>query len=266
MEKTLFTAYGRATTYYGELYPELKSQPVDHVFIESATGENWRLFGGQDVVTPLTPAVGSAAINYEWFKRVHGEGSQIAGTVAGINVYVTGTCQNAANRLLALGLGDVSKAQGHPLVILAYGKYGFGVMAFIDLIRSTAQSLNGEVSQSDVDATISEIAGDQDDEFSILEQDFDKRFGLPDSEIPSAKRLALKKKYLEYHDRREKVYAETPSNPNGIAFQKDYSSRMKVLMFQYLTDCHDVLGDECWTNSLKLPSVSAALARLTGGA
>jgi hypothetical protein len=164
--------------------------------------------------------------------------------------------------LLALGHGNVSGAQGHALVLLVYGQYGFGVKEFVGVVESTARSL--DVPEADVVAVVRDIRGNCESELAVLERDFDKRLGSHLSEVSGAKRNALRDKYLEYHEKRERVYSETPSNPGAEAFQRDYVSRVSHLISEYLHDCHDTVGEELWTNSLRLPSVDAAMAFLTG--
>lgn len=260
MDTILFTAYGRKTTGYDKRFPNIHLPPLDHVFIRSSSGQQWHLFGQKDKITPQNPQVGTAKISLPWFEHVHGNPN----TAAGIILKVTGTCQNAANRLLALGGGDVSGAQGNELVILAYGKYGFKRHEFIEHVRKTAERLNGIIPQGTVDNVTRQISGDCDSDLNGLKQEFDERFhGHP---LPNPTLNEFKRAYVDYHFRREQVFNELYSQKNNVKnadkFQKEYIKRVGLMLQEFLETCQDLLGDDLWTKELNLPPARAAVTML----
>ena len=261
MDTILFTAYGRQTTGYKKRFPDTPLPPLDHVFIRSSAGQQWQLFGSnKDIVSPQTPQVGSAEISLPWFEHVHGNPD----TAAGIILKVTGTCQNAANRLLALGGGDVSRAQGNELVILAYGKYGFKRLEFIERIQKAAELLNGIIPEETVENVTKQIACDCDSDLNGLKQEFDERFnGHP---LPKTILDEFKRAYVDYHSRREQVFndlfSKKTDTKNGNKFQKIYIKKLTIMLQTFLETSQDLLGEELWTKELNLPPAAAAIAML----
>lgn len=152
--------------------PGLEGVKMDHVWVSAEVGpHNWNCFGrGRDYnhkkeTTPLGTATG----NIEWMAAVYGpnaegkDGRDDNPPAAGCVELYHGVCQNAANRMLAMTEenADVSKAAANEIVVLAFGKYGFGVDAFIELLRNAAEDLNnrkpGCVSDEELNRTLENI-------------------------------------------------------------------------------------------------------------
>jgi len=143
-------------------------EEVDHVFL--APGDlsyDWNCFGGgvNELRNPNAKAyvreIGSAVGNVVWMNEVYrGLGR---GDSAGVNNCFNGVCQSVGNRLMAMAEGDcdASKAKGNELVVLVYGKYGFGVDEFIALVRERAAALNermpGCVAAEDVERVVAKL-------------------------------------------------------------------------------------------------------------
>ena len=179
MNDRLIDLYGRVSDGYLPLDEKTKAilrklhRPekidVDHVFMApDDLSINWNCFGGgveeitskderiRKRVRPLVSGHG----NIEWMRAVYGPiGSAAAGVVNCFN----GVCQTVGNRLMAMTKENVdsSKAKGNELVVLVFGKYGYGVRDFVKLIRTKADELNaakpGTVSAEEVVRTVANV-------------------------------------------------------------------------------------------------------------
>ena len=87
----------------------------------------------------------------------------VGNAAAGVTNLFNGVCQTVGNRLMAMTKENVdsSKAKGNELVVLIFGKYGYGVEDFVKLIRTKADELNaakpGTVSAEEVARTVANI-------------------------------------------------------------------------------------------------------------
>ena len=139
---TTITVYASRSDNYFPGMPELH---VDHVWLHSENPfHNWNCFGRgvSSIEDPGSRQLLSVAGNAEWMAAVYGSESEGRGSErpsAGIRNNVGGVCQNVANRLLAMTEDnpDVSVADGNPLVVLAFGKYGIDVSGFNRRLRRT---------------------------------------------------------------------------------------------------------------------------------
>jgi len=145
-----------------------KLSEVDHVFLAPQDlSYDWNCFGGGlNELRNLNAKsqvreIGAAVGNVVWMNEVYrGLGR---GDSAGINNCFNGVCQNVGNRLMAMAEGDcdASKAKGNELVVLVYGKYGFGVDEFVTLVRDKAIALNartpGRVAAEDVERVVAKL-------------------------------------------------------------------------------------------------------------
>ena len=165
---TTVTVYASRSDNYFPGMPELH---VDHVWLHSKDPfHNWNCFGRgtSSIGKPGSRQLLSVAGNDEWMAAVYGSESEGKGSerpAAGIRNNVGGVCQNVANRLLAMTEDnpDVSVADGNPLVVLAFGKYGIDVSGFKRRLRETARELNARnpdtvmISDEELDRTIRNI-------------------------------------------------------------------------------------------------------------
>lgn len=179
MNERLINLYGRVSDGYLQLDDKTKAvlrklhRPekidVDHVFMAPEDlSINWNCFGGgieeltskdertRKRVRPLVSGLG----NIEWMRAVYGP---VGNAAAGVTNLFNGVCQTVGNRLMAMTRENVdsSKAKGNELVVLIFGKYGYGVEDFVKLIRTTADELNaaksGTVSAEEVARTVANI-------------------------------------------------------------------------------------------------------------
>lgn len=181
MKERLINLYGRVSDGYLKLDDKIKvvlrklNQPetieVDHVFMapEDLTLD-WNCFGGG--VNELRNAqlkkrvreIGFGHGNVEWMRSVYGP---VGSAAAGVTNCFNGVCQTVGNRLMAMTKEnvDTSKAKGNELVVLVFGKYGYGVADFINLIRKKADELNAAkpdaVSGEEVARTVANLEAGQ---------------------------------------------------------------------------------------------------------
>lgn len=177
MCERLVNLYGRVSDGYLQLDDKIKAvlrklnQPetieVDHVFMttEDLTPD-WNCFGGgvnelKDVQQKKrVREIGFGHGNIEWMRSVYGP---VGSAAAGVTNLFNGVCQTVGNRLMAMTKENVdsSKAKGNELVVLVFGKYGYGVMDFVKLIRMKADELNaakpGTVSAEEVARTVANV-------------------------------------------------------------------------------------------------------------
>ena len=188
MNEKLVNLYGRISDDYLKFDDKTKATlrkwhcsekiDVDHVFMApDDLSHDWNCFGGginelkNEQKKKRVNGIGSGHGNIKWMTAVYGlehegksdqktaEGREAAGVVNLFN----GVCQTVGNRLMAMTKENVdsSKAKGNELVVLVFGKYGYGVEDFVKLIRAKADELNaakpGTVSDEEVTRTISNI-------------------------------------------------------------------------------------------------------------
>ena len=132
----------------------LKGFRLDHVCMYDKEGShNWNCFGRgrSDIRNNDARILCIASGNAEWLAEVYGRDAEGKGgrddkdpLAAGVCELFNGVCQNVANRLLAMTEEnyDVSKASGNELVVLAFGKYGFGIDDFIQKVNDSAERVN----------------------------------------------------------------------------------------------------------------------------
>ena len=177
MNERVVNLYGRVSDGYLKLDDTTKAvlrklhRPekidVDHVFMAPEDKScNWNCFGGgieelaRSTTAPLVRMLASGHGNVEWMKSVYGPSGSPA---AGVTNCFNGVCQTVGNRLMAMTKENVdsSKAKGNELVVLVFGKYGYGVADFVKLIRTKADELNvvkpGTVSDEEVTRTAANI-------------------------------------------------------------------------------------------------------------
>lgn len=171
MNERLINLYGRVSENYLQLDDEIRSGlrklhrsekiDVDHVFMApDDMSHDWNCFGGgcNELKSPDAQVrarvrrLESVHGNVDWMAAVYGqmhEGKSDPKTTegreaAGVTNLFNGVCQTVGNRLMAMTRenADSSKAKGNELVVLVFGKYGYGVEDFVKLIRTKADELN----------------------------------------------------------------------------------------------------------------------------
>ena len=164
----------KAYAIVSEGYAGLPMIEMDHVFLVSDGGHNWNCFG-RGVETLSNPSLrgkvnylGEIEGNLEWMAKAYAPKTEecILGSrpEAGVHNQYSGVCQNAANRILAMGSGELSvaKAKMNELAVLLYGKFGFDVESFVAKIEAAAGELNrtkpGSVTQDELDAVKARFA------------------------------------------------------------------------------------------------------------
>ena len=217
--------------------PQLKGFKLEHTWLSAEAGRhNWNCYGrgrgnnhDRDA-RRLCVAHG----NVEWMAQVYGpeaEGKPSRGpndpAAAGVVELLHGVCQNATNRMLAMTEEnlDASKAGGNELVVLAFGKYGFGVEAFVDRLKETAAMLNaatpGIVTEAELARTLANVEAGRTAgaEFEALTDDLPMIKDAFLTRTTSAQRAEFAKEYAAFQTRRSEKFLEVEKSnlPNHDA-------------------------------------------------
>jgi len=203
----------------------LKGFKLEHTWLSTEFGpHNWNCYGRGRGNNNDPDARRLAVVhgNVRWMAEVYGteaEGRSGRGdddpAAAGVVELLHGVCQNATNRMLAMTVEnlDVSKAGGSELVVLAFGKYGFGVESFIERLNETAARLNaqhpGTVSGEELRRTLSNVnAGTMvGAEFEALMDDLPEIRAAFMTKATERQRGEFAKKYAAFQLRREETFS-----------------------------------------------------------
>ncbi len=244
---------------------ELKGFRLDHTWLSTESGpHNWNCYGrGRNNNHDAdTRRIGLAHGNVSWMAAVYGptaEGRSGRGdndpAAAGVIELLHGVCQNAANRMLAMTEEnlDVSKAAGNELVVLAFGKYGFGVDRFVECLRTTAADLNakapGSVTEEELRRTMANIkvGTTVHAEFYALTDDLPSIRDAFKEAATDRQRIEFAEKYAAFQLRRaEKFVAiEKLRLPNHDA-RGQMASFLKVELSNLLESMREGLGSDVY--------------------
>lgn len=245
---------------------ELKGFRLDHTWLSTESGpHNWNCYGRgrSNNHDANTRRIGVAHGNVAWMAAVYGpkaEGRSGRGdndpAAAGVVELLHGVCQNAANRILAMTEEnlDVSKAAGNELVVLAFGKYGFGVDRFIERLKVTAADLNakvpGSVTEEELRRTIANVkAGTTvNAEFYALTDDLPSIRDAFKVSATDRQRIEFAEKYVAFQSRRAEKFAaiEKLHLPNHDA-RGQMASFLKVELSNLLEYMRGNLGEDVYT-------------------
>ena len=213
-----------APTWYD--CPQLNGFKLEHTWLSAEAGHhNWNCYGRGRGNNHDCDArrLGVAHGNVEWMAQVYGpeaEGKPGRGpndpAAAGVVELLHGVCQNATNRMLAMTEEnlDASKAGGNELVVLAFGKYGFGIEAFIDRLKLTAARLNsvtpGAVTEVELNRTLANVEAGRTvgAEFEALTDDLPIIREAFLAKTTSAQRARFAKEYAAFQFRRAERFLE----------------------------------------------------------
>ena len=245
---------------------ELKGFRLDHTWLSTESGpHNWNCYGRgrSNNHDADTRRIGVAHGNVAWMAAVYGpkaEGRSGRGdndpAAAGVVELLHGVCQNAANRILAMTEEnlDVSKAAGNELVVLAFGKYGFGVDRFVECLKATAADLNakspGSVTEEELRRTITNVkAGTTvNAEFYALTDDLPSIRDAFKVSATDRQRIEFAEKYVAFQSRRAEKFAaiEKLHLPNHDA-RGQMASFLKVELSNLLEYMRGNLGEDVYT-------------------
>ena len=244
---------------------EIKGIKLDHTWLSTESGpHNWNCFGrgrsnNQD---DDAQRVGVVHGNVAWMAAVYGanaEGKSGRGdndpAAAGVVELLHGVCQNAANRMLAMTEEnfDVSKAAGNELVVLAFGKYGFGVDQFLERLKATAAELNaeapGSVTEEELRRTLANVkAGTTvNAEFYALTDDLPSIRDAFKEAATERQRTAFAEKYSAFQLRRAEKFVsiEKLHLPKHDA-RGQMASFLKVELSNLLESIRGSLGEDVY--------------------
>ena len=268
---TTVTVYAsRSDNYFSDM-PELH---VDHVWLHSEKPfHDWNCFGrGASLIgKPGSRRLLSVVGNAEWMSAVYGSGSEGKGSecpAAGIVNNIGGVCQNVANRLLAMTEDnpDVSAADGNPLVVLAFGKYGIDVPGFKRRLRETARELNdrtpGTVSDEELDRTIRNVDRGRTAEAEIKSVLANlKASGTAQGQIrlDSEKQKDFLSAYSDFQKKRLAKHAEIEARAGSI---RDAKQEMKSFLWKEFVPVislfRDLVGKDVYDSGIQVLPKSVA--------
>lgn len=219
----------------------------------------------------------SVAGNAEWMGAVYGSESEGKGSerpAAGIVNNVGGVCQNVANRLLAMTEEnpDVSAADGNPLVVLAFGKYGIDVSGFKRMLRKTAFELNARnrgvavVSAEELDRTIRNVDKGRTAEAevkSVLANLQASGVARGAIRLDPAKKAAFLSTYSEFQKKRLAKHSEIEARAGSIRDAKqEMKSFLREEFVPVVRQFRDLVGKDIYHSVIQvLPrSVAKVLA------
>ncbi len=270
---TTMTVYAARSDNYFSGMPELH---VDHVWLHSANPfHNWNCFGRgvSSIGAPSSRRLFSVSGNVEWLAAVYGSRSEGQGSeqpAAGIVNNVGGVCQNVANRLLAMTEDnpDVSSADGNPLVVLAFGKYGIDVPGFKRLLRETARELNARkegtvvVSDEELDRTIRNVDKGRSAEAEIKSVLDNLKASVPVQEpirLDPEKKEAFLSAYSDFQKKRSAKHSEIEA---GETKGRDAKKEMQSFLWQEFVPVvrlfRDLVGKDVYDSGVQVLPNSVA--------
>jgi len=245
--------------------PQLRGIKLDHTWLSSECGpHNWNCYGRGRGNNKDHNArrLGLAHGNLAWMAEVYGPGAEGRSgrnpgdpAAAGAVELLHGVCQNVSNRMLAMTVEnlDVSKAGGNELVVLAFGKYGFGVEKFIERLKKTADRLNavtpGIVSKAELDRTLANVKAGMTvgAEFDALTDDLPIIRDAFRSKTTSSEKSEFAKEYAAFQHRRAEMFLEIEKSnlPNHDARGK-MAVFLKAELGRLLGKVQELLGSDVY--------------------
>ncbi len=250
--------------------PNVSGIKLDHVWVSTEVGpHNWNCYGRgrSDNHAPGSRLIGTATGNIDWMAAVYGPEAEGRGgrdndpAAAGCVELYHGVCQNAANRILSMTVenADVSKAAANEIVVLTFGKYGFGVDAFIDRLRESAERLNkgnpGSVSDEEVNRTLENIRQGTTvkAEFDALTDDLPMLRAVILERTTERQRQGFIDAYLAFQNRRAEAFASIDKDrlPHHDARGK-MGEFLKQELKGFLGKVRGQIGPEAYDKALKI--------------
>lgn len=236
--KTKFKLYAVSCIPFGGLESE-------HTFVIT-DGHNFNCFGRGAESVSESRVVCETTASSKWAERIYGEfeGSQDqTKPAAGLRVRYDGVCQNAANRILVLGGEgvDARQTKANVLATLLYGKFGFNVDKYLELVTRTGNELlqqePGEIDPSDIAAVTQRIKSGllPDAELEILHADIPEQLNLQKAlpELTDNQRALFRPIYAEYQQDRLAAFDATPKEYGEEIAWKKYP----MMLVPALTKC-----------------------------
>lgn len=245
---------------------QLNGIKLDHTWLSTECGpHNWNCYGRGRKNNRDRDArrLGLTHGNVAWMSEVYGpEAEGRSGrdpgdpAAAGVVELLHGVCQNASNRMLAMTEEnlDVSKAGGNELVVLAFGKYGFGIEAFIDRLKNMAAKLNaatpGTVTEAELNRTLANVEAGRSvgAEFEALTDDLPIIRDAFLGKATRAQRAEFAKEYAAFQFRRSERFHEVEKSnlPNHDARGK-MAIFLRTELGRLLGKVRELLGPDVYT-------------------
>jgi hypothetical protein len=183
--------------------------PLDHTAVVGiTTSKQWGCFGRTAAEQGTDKRIVAEADGDEmWAAAIAGaDGS------AGLELDVTGACQQCSNRILLPAGIDVNGAHGNEIATPLFGKYGFGIPALVIRIKDGAQAVNktlpGRISEKAVANAVKHVQVNNTEEWSVVEGYLERLFrpGLGAS-WPACK-ADLSHVYFALYNYREALFSQ----------------------------------------------------------
>ena len=225
---------------------------LSHTFV-SSPNYDFNCFGqGKQFVSTakMLPSAAGSALE-EWAIAIYGPNHDEYSPAADVLVRQNGVCHNAANRVLAIAGADVSDATGNALVMLMYGKYGFGVKDYIQKIKDAADKVNADakeivITPDDVNTVLNRVLGDASLELPTLERDLLRTHfaeQVNQQNFTADELASLQKIYSDFEVQREQVFTTQAVNPGTASLQGRYAGAMKPVLLGCLQQMLQALGE-----------------------
>lgn len=250
--------------------PGMTGIKLDHVWVTTESGpHNWNCFGRgrAENHAPGSRLIGTATGNIDWMAVVYDPAAEGRGgrdndpAAAGCVELYHGVCQNVANRILAMTEenADVSKAAANEIAVLTFGKYGFGVEAFIERLKSTADALNmanpGSVSEDELKRTLENVQQGTTvkAEFDALTDDMPLLRAAILERTTERQRQAFAEEYMAFQQRRAEAFANIDKDnlPHHDARGK-MGDFLKQELKGFLEKVRAQIGPEAYDKALKV--------------
>lgn len=173
---------------------------------------------------------------------------------------VTGVCHCCANRILLPAGVDVHDAPGNEIVVPMFGKYGLGLTALIERVKTAAATVNhripNSISDSAVEQAIQRITRAKESEYEILMDDIDDVLHIKFSSLPADMRISIKTIYSALYDKRQADYEQLAA---GKIKPEEFQLRMRTNVTLSLHNVRDLLGKEAFHSVFRMaPELAAA--------
>jgi hypothetical protein len=256
MKKDTFIARAFPVNYKGRVYT--------HTFVMSDGGGSWRCFGrdnSEALQVPGCREIARGLGNTKWAEEICG--SDVDHPTGLLGERVDAVCHNVANRILVLAGTEVAGIPGNEAAMLLYGKYGFGVEAFISRLQAAAKRINeaepGSISKEEIDVVVNRIRVESlSDEIGILGKDFQLHF----DELAPSEQRQIQQIYSAFCVKREAEFAAELQEHTGNfptygeeneKFQNDFIARVGKAFHECLCGLQTGLGPEAFIKIFKAP-------------
>lgn len=232
------------------------SYPLDHTAVVGVrTAMQWGCFGrtaaqGGDENRIIAEGDGDEL----WAEAIGGPDGH-----AGIDLDVTGACQQNSNRILIPAGIDVDLARGNEIATPLFGKYGFGIPALVTRIKDGARSVNqrfpGRISEKAVARAVRRVQVNDTEEWTVVEGYLEKLFRPALGAEWAACRTDLSRVYQALFYYREALFSQYSK---GRITKQDFVARLQGSLTGSIQLVSEIVTPVKMVSSTIPPGVQAA--------